>query len=119
MFGCETLPYFNTIVIEPTDVNPNIQYFYTIWIAIRLPFPSSVTNTLVNIGYGEPCTSSILDNGVPDSVLFSQNVFVTSGAVIPTGYYRVLWLDPSCLLPTVLPPPELELPLFFKASGFI
>jgi hypothetical protein len=119
MFGCETLPYFNTIVIEPTDVNPNIQYFYTIWIAIRLPFPSSVTNTLVNIGYGEPCTSSILDNGAPDSVLFSQNVFVTSGAVIPTGYYRVLWLDPSCLLPTVLPPPELELPLFFKASGFI
>jgi hypothetical protein len=119
MFGCETLPFFNTIEIKPIDVNPNLQYFYTIWISIKSPFPSSVTNILVNIGYEQPCGSTILNNGIPDSVLFSQDVFVTSGAAIPTGYYKVLWLDPSCLLPTTLPPPELEFSLYFKASGFI
>jgi hypothetical protein len=118
-FGCPSIGIFNTIEITPTDVNPNIQYFYTIWIPISVPFPPSVTNLLVNIGYGVSCTSSILNNGVPDSVLFSQDVFVTTGAPIPTGYYKVLWLDPSCLLPTSAPPPELGLPLYFKASGFI
>jgi hypothetical protein len=118
-FGCPLLPFFNTIVITTLNVNPNIQYFYTIWIPITNPLPPSISNTLVNIGYGTPCTSSILNNGVPDSVLFSQDVFVTSGAAIPTGYYKVLWLDPSCLLPTVLPPPSLGFSLYFKASGFI
>jgi hypothetical protein len=119
MFGCETLPFFNTIEIKPIDVNTNIQYFYTIWVPITPSFSVSITNVLVNIGYGAPCTSSILDNGVPDSTLFSQDVFVTTGASIPSGYYKVLWLDPSCLLPTLAPPPELGFPLYFKASGFI
>jgi len=117
-FGCTSIGIFNTIEITPIDINPNIQYFYTIWVPIIVPFPS-ISNILVNIGYGAPCTSSILNNGVPDTLLFSQDVFVTSGAPIPTGYYKVLWLDPSCLLPTSAPPPELGFPLYFKASGFL
>jgi hypothetical protein len=117
-FGCESIGIFNTIEITPTDVNPNIQYFYTIWIPINIPFPS-VTNILVNVGYGTPCTSSIINNGAPDSILFSQNVFVTSGAVLPSGYYKVLWLDPSCLLPTISPPPSLSFPIYFKGAGII
>jgi hypothetical protein len=74
---------------------------------------------LVNVGYGTPCTSSIINNGAPDSILFSQNVFVTSGAVLPSGYYKVLWLDPSCLLPTISPPPSLSFPIYFKGAGII
>jgi hypothetical protein len=117
-YGCNSAG-FNTIEVDPTNVNPNIQYFYTIWVPINEPLTSSISNILVNIGYGVPCTSSILNNGIPDSTLFSQDVFVTSGAPIPSGYYKVLWLDPSCLLPTVLPPPELGFPLYFNGSGFI
>ena len=117
-YGCDSAG-FNTIEIDPTNVNPNIQYFYTIWVPNNYPLTPSISNLLVNIGYGVPCTSSILNNGIPDSTLFSQDVFVTSGAPIPSGYYKVLWLDPSCLLPTVLPPPELGAPLYFNGSGFI
>ena len=118
-FGCTSIGIFNTIEITATNVNPNIQYFYTIWVPIPVPFPPSVSNILVNIGYASPCTSSILDNGVPDSLLVSQNVFVTSGSPIPSGYYKVLWLDPSCLLPTISPPPALEFPLYFNGSGIV
>ena len=117
-FDCNSYG-FNTIEVDSTSVNPSIQYFYTIWVPNDEPFQPSVINISVNIGYVAPCTSSILNNGVPDSVLFSQDVFVTSGAAIPSGYYKVLWLDPSCLLPTILPPPDLEYPLYFNGSGFI
>ena len=118
-FGCPSIGIFTTIGVTPTNVNPNIQYFYTIWIPIKQPLPSTITNILVNIGYGLPCTSTILNNGIPDSTLFSQDVFVTTGAPIPTGYYRVLWLSSSCLLPTTLPPPSLEFPLFFNGTGIV
>lgn len=118
-FGCVPTGVFNTVQITTVDVNPNIQYFYTVWVPTPLPFPITISNILVNIGYGDPCTSITLNNGVPDSTLFSQDIFVTSGAAIPSGYYKVLWIDPSCLLPTVLPPPSLGFSLYFKAAGFI
>lgn len=118
-FGCLSIGVFNTIEITPLNVNPAIQYFYTIWVPITAPLSPSITNILVNIGYATPCTSSLLNNGVPDSTLVSQDVFVTTGAPIPTGYYKVLWLDPSCLLPTTLPPPNLEFPLYFNGSGVV
>ena len=115
-YGC-TAAGFNTIEIDPTNVNPNIQYFYTIWIPNEYPLTPSITNILVDIG-NTPCDSNILFGGIPDSVLFSQDVFVTSGAVIPEGYYRILWIDPSCLLPSSVLS-SLNSSIYFRGNAFI
>jgi hypothetical protein len=117
MFGCETVPFFNTIEINITNINPNIQYFYTIWVPINKPLSPSITNILVNIG-NAPCDSNILFGGIPDSVLFSQDVFVTSGAAIPEGYYRILWIDPSCLLPSSVLS-SLNSSIYFRGNAII
>jgi hypothetical protein len=115
-FGCTSIGIFNTIEINPTYINPNIQYFYSIWIPIKYPL-IGINNVLVNIGNAS-CQSNILFNGVPDTSLFSQNVFVTSGAAIPEGYYKVLWVDPSCLLPSSITS-SLYSPLYFKGNSII
>jgi hypothetical protein len=47
--------------------------------------------------------TTIIDNGVPDSTLASTNVVVTSGAAIPAGTYRVLWMTPQMKIPTIKP----------------
>jgi hypothetical protein len=45
----------------------------------------------INAG-STPCGTDYSDQGIPDSIA-SQNVTVTSGAAIPSGTYRVLFLS--------------------------
>jgi hypothetical protein len=95
-FGCIRKQYtFGTIEIKTTDVNPNINYFYSIWI----PFSTlggSFTNMLINAGT-TPCGTEYFEDALPDSIA-SRNVSITSGGSIPPGDYRVLWI-PNLRLP--------------------
>ena len=90
-FGCNREQYtFGTIEIETTDVNPNIPYFYSIWIPFQA-MGGSFVNMLINAGTSS-CDTDYVEYGIPDSVS-SRNVTVTSGGAIPAGDYRVLWLQ--------------------------
>ena len=62
-----------------------------------------MSNMTLDVGIGSPCSTTIIDNGVPDSTLASTNVVVTSGAAIPAGTYRVLWMTPQMKIPTIKP----------------
>ena len=64
----------------------------------------------VNVG-NAPCDSSVYDSAIPEPILASINVVVTSGAAIPAGTYRVLW---NFTLPTTLP---LNYSLYFKGDN--
>jgi hypothetical protein len=110
-FGCSVSQNtFGTIEIDANRVNPNVQYNYTIWLPLDA-LDESFTNMLVDIGQGSPCTSNVGNSLIPDSVLSSQNVVVTSGSPIPPGIYRVLW---NFVLPATTP---LQAPLYFKGDS--
>jgi hypothetical protein len=96
-YGCSQNQYtFGTIGVTTSQVNPNITYFYSIWIPLN-GVGGSLTNMTIDAGYGAACSTTVLADGVPDSGLASQNVTVTSGAAIPAGTYRVLWLTGGAL----------------------
>jgi hypothetical protein len=115
-FGCSQNQYtFNTIQLSPSQVNTGIQYFYTLWVPINA-VGGIMNNMTVDIGSSSPCSTDIVYNSIPDSVLSGINVTVSSGAAIPSNIYRVLWIDPTCLLPSTVPPPSLSSPLFFKGN---
>jgi len=115
-YGCIQHQYsFNTIELLTTQINPNIQYFYTLWIPLNA-VGGSMTNMTIDIGSNIPCSTDIVYNAIPDAVLASTNVVVSSGAAIPSNIYRVLWIDPTCLIPSSVPPPSLSSSLFFKGN---
>jgi len=115
-FGCTQNQYtFNTIQLNPVQVNTGIQYFYTLWIPLN-SVGGTMNNMTVDIGLSSPCSTDIVYNSIPDSVLSGINVVVSNGAAIPPNIYRVLWIDPTCLLPSTVPPPSLSSPLFFKGN---
>jgi hypothetical protein len=96
-YGCSQNQYtFGTIGVTTSQVNPNITYFYSIWIPLN-GVGGSLTNMTIDAGYGAACSTTVLADGVPDLGLASQNVTVTSGAAIPAGTYRVLWLTGGAL----------------------
>jgi hypothetical protein len=110
-FGCSVSQNtFGTIEIDANRVNPNVQYNYTIWLPLEA-LGESFTNMTVDIGQGSPCTSNIGNSLIPDPVLSTQNVVVTSGSPIPPGIYRVLW---NFVLPATTP---LQAPLYFKGDS--
>ena len=114
-YGCSQNQYtFGTIPVLTSQVNVNIQYFYSIWIPLA-GVGGSMTNMTVDIGSGAPCTSNILNDGIPDSIA-GTNVNVTSGGAIPAGNYRVLWLGSFAVQPSAVPPPPLSVPLYFKGD---
>lgn len=115
-YGCTQDQYtFNTIELTTSQVNTGIQYFYTLWIPLNA-VGGTMTNMTVDIGSNIPCSNDIGYNLIPDTVLASADVVVTSGAVIPSNVYRVLWIDPSCLIPSTVPPPSLSSSIFFKGN---
>ena len=115
-YGCTQDQYtFNTIELSTSQVNTGIQYFYTLWIPLNA-VGGSMTNMTIDIGSNIPCSSDIGNNLIPDTVLATTNVVVTSGAAIPSNVYRVLWIDPSCLIPSTVPPPSLSSSIFFKGN---
>ena len=115
-YGCTQDQYtFNTIEVSTSQVNTGIQYFYSLWIPLNA-VGGSMTNMTVDIGSNVPCSNDIGYNLIPDTILSSTNVVVSSGAVIPSNIYRVLWIDPSCLIPSAVPPPSLSSSIFFKGN---
>jgi hypothetical protein len=90
-FGCSQNKYtFETIKVYSNKLNTNIKYFYSIWIPID-GVGGTMTNMTINAG-STPCGTDYSDEGIPDAIA-SQNVTVTSGAVIPVGTYRILFLS--------------------------
>ena len=100
IYGCIQNQYtFGSIEVTLAEINPSIQYNYTIWIPLA-GVGGALTNMTVDIGQITPCTSTILDGGIPDSGLAAINVTVPSGQIIPAGQYRVLW---NFTLPAAVP----------------
>ena len=92
---------FGTINVPVSSLNTSIQYFYTVWIPL-----TGVGGTIndMTIDVGTYLGGSDIYNGIGTIVgLTGINVTVTSGAAIPAGTYRVLWVTPQFLLPSVLP----------------
>ncbi len=109
-YGCIQNQYtFGSIRVQTSDVNPNVQYNYTIWVPLA-GVGGTLTNMTVDIGQSAPCNSTILDNGIPDTGLVAINVTVPSGQVIPAGNYRVLW---NFTIPPSLP---LGTSIYFKGD---
>ena len=112
-YSCTQNQYtFGTIRVLTTDVDPNTAYFYSMWIPLA-GVGGVMNNMTVDIGSGAACSSNILNDGIPDPVLSTVNVTVTSGAAIPAGVYRVLWLGTFAEQPPATP---LTQPLFFKGD---
>jgi hypothetical protein len=112
-FGCSQNQYtFGTIEVSTSDVTVGQQYFYSIWIPLA-GVGGSMTNMTVDIGSGAPCATNLLSDGIPDSTLAGTNVTVTSGAAIPAGTYRVLWLGSFAVQPSS---PPLTAALYFKGD---
>lgn len=102
-FGCKQNQYgVGTISVSTSDVNPNVNYFYSIWIPLA-GVGGTMNNMTVDIGYGSPCEGSIVSNTIPSPSLSTINVVVPTGAAIPSGTYRVLWMPINGLQPVGLP----------------
>jgi hypothetical protein len=109
-YGCSQNQYtFGTIQATTSQVNPNIQYYYTVWIPLA-GVGGTMTNMTIDVGDSTACSTSIIDNGIPDATLAGTNVTVTSGAAIPAGTYRILWLF---VIPVTTPLPS---SLYFKGD---
>jgi hypothetical protein len=109
-YGCPQNQYtFGTIQTTTSQVNPNIQYYYSVWIPLA-GVGGTMTNMTVDVGASTACSTSIIDNGIPEPTLAGTNVTVTSGAAIPAGTYRILWLF---VIPVTTPLPS---SLYFKGD---
>ena len=112
-FGCIQTQYtFGTIRVTTSQVNPNVFYFYTVWIPLN-GVGGTMNNMTLDIGLGSSCSTNIINDGIPDATLSQINVTVTSGAAIPAGTYRVLWMYPQMQIPTASP---LNQPIFIKGD---
>jgi len=113
-YGCPINQYgFGTININNTLVNPNVKYFYTIWLPLA-GMNGTMSDMTVNVGTN-PCSFNIGADLIPDSIK-QTNVTVTSGAAIPAGTYRVLWIDPNLHIPNTLP---LGTGLYFSSGEYV
>lgn len=111
-FGCSQNQYtFGTIQITTSQVNPSTQYFYTVWIPLA-GVGGTMNNMTMDIGLGSSCSTSIINDGIPDGVLASTSVTI-SGGVIPDGTYRVLWMWPQTQQPNSTP---LTQSIYFKGN---
>ena len=109
-YGCSQNQYtFGTIQATTSQVNPNVQYYYSVWIPLA-GVGGTMTNMTVDVGASTACSTSIIDNGIPEPTLAGTNVTVTSGAAIPAGTYRILWLF---VIPVTTPLPS---SLYFKGD---
>jgi len=108
-FGCVQSQYtFGTIEVTSTDVDPNEQYNYTVWVPLA-GVGGTLTNMTIDVGTAA-CSQSVFTDFAPLSSLAAINVTVPSGCVIPSGVYRVLW---NFILPAVVP---LGTSLYFKGD---
>jgi hypothetical protein len=111
-FGCSQNQYtFGTIEVETTDVTTSEYYFYSIWIPLA-GVGGTMSNMTVDIGSGAACATNIINDGLPDGIA-GTNAVITSGAAIPAGTYRILWLGSFAVLPVSTP---LSANLYFKGD---
>jgi hypothetical protein len=92
---------FGSIEVNSSMVTPSEEYFYTIWIPLN-GVNGSLTDMTIDVGTnlgGDEIYSNI-GTIVGTTAL---NVTVTSGAAIPAGTYRVLWVSPQFILPILTP----------------
>jgi len=113
-YGCSVNQYgFGTININSSLVNPNVKYFYSIWLPLA-GMNGTMSDMTVNVGTN-PCSINIGADLIPDSIK-QTNVTITAGAAIPTGVYRVLWIDPNLHIPNTLP---LGTGLYFYSGEYV
>jgi hypothetical protein len=113
-FGKSVVQYgFGNIEVSTSDVNTSVRYFYSIWIPLA-GVNNSLSNLQVDIGTGAADANNLGNDLNPDS-LINTDVTVSSGAVIPSGTYRVLWLDPNARIPGSLP---LSQNIYFKGVSY-
>jgi hypothetical protein len=109
-FGCSQNQYtFGTIEVTTSNVNPNVQYDYSIWIPLA-GVGNTLTNMTVDVGSSSPCTSNIFSDGIPDLGNVAIDVDVPIGSILPAGTYRVLW---NFVVPATLP---LGATIYFKGD---
>lgn len=112
-FGCSQNQYtFGSIEVSTSEVNPNVEYFYSIWIPLN-GVGNTMTNMTVDISLGNPCDALIVNSSIPSPSLSTINVNVPAGAAIPSGIYRVLWMPTNGLQPPGLP---MTNNLYFKGN---
>jgi len=93
-FGCVQSQYvFGSIEISTTDIDPDTQYSYSIWVPLN-GVGGSMNNITVDIAQGAACGVEIGNGEIPDEINALINVTVPSGCAIPSGTYRVLWTPP-------------------------
>jgi hypothetical protein len=88
---------FTNIQVSSSVVNPTLQYFYSIWLPLN-GIGNSLNNYVMDVGTSP--SGNDVQSAVP-SLAPSTNAFnvtVTSGAAIPSGTYRVVWVTPNFLL---------------------
>lgn len=118
-FGCPQDQYtFGTIEVALSEINPNIKYFYSIWIPLA-GVGGTMTNMSVNIGDGTACSTNIGNGLIPDPMLAGINVTVPSGCAIPSGTYRVLWISGAAIIPPSVGGLPLGSPIYFKGDSQI
>ena len=103
LYGCPQNQYtFGSIRVDSTLVNPAIQYTYTVWIPLA-GVGGTMTNMTVDVGFGTACSTSVINDGVPDVINAGVNVSVPGGCAIPAGTYRVLWMNELYNQPNTTP----------------
>jgi peptidoglycan hydrolase-like protein with peptidoglycan-binding domain len=102
---------YGSIDVTTSEVNPNIQYFYSVWIPLA-GVGGSITDMTNDVGTTLGGQEILADIGTV-TTLTALNVTVTSGAAIPAGTYRVLWVYPQFILPVGTP---LTGSLFFRGD---
>ena len=88
---------FTNIQVSSSVVNPTLVYFYSIWLPLD-GIGNSLNNYVMDVGTSP--SGNDVQSAVP-SLAPSTNAFnvtVTSGAAIPSGTYRVVWVTPNFLL---------------------
>jgi hypothetical protein len=93
-YGCSQNQYtFGSIQVTTSQVNATTQqYSYTVWVPLA-GVGGTLNNMTLDVGYGSPCSVSVINDGVPDVTNAGINVTVPSGCAIPAGVYRVLWMN--------------------------
>ena len=101
--GCSQNQYtVGSIGITTSMVNPAVQYVYTVWVPLA-GVGGTFNNMTLDVGSGGACSTSIADNAIPDTGNASVNVVVPGGCAIPSGTYRVLWINELYLVPNTPP----------------
>ena len=107
----QNLYTYGSIQVNSAAINSSIQYFYSIWVPL-----AGVGGTLTDMTNDVGTTlggNDVFNDLATVTTLTAINVNVTSGASIPAGTYRVLWVVPQFQLPIA---PPLSGSLYFRGD---